>query len=124
MECKLIEAAAFEELKAIVNRIQIRTTHLATKTMPRKPGGWLTQEEVCGMLRVSKRVLQYYRRQRKIPYSMIGNKVYFRESDIQLGVGADFVNGEQNGRFRALGGGCGRGVGFVRFHGVMILRLF
>ena len=84
MECKLIEAAAFEELKAIVNRIQIRTTHLATKTMPRKPGGWLTQEEVCGMLRVSKRVLQYYRRQRKIPYSMIGNKVYFRESDIQL----------------------------------------
>ena len=50
MECKLIEAAAFEELKAIVNRIQIRTTHLATKTMPRKPGGWLTQEEVCGML--------------------------------------------------------------------------
>lgn len=85
MECKLIEAAAFEELKAIVNRIQIRTTHLATKTMPRKPGGWLTQEEVCGMLRVSKRVLQYYRRQRKIPYSMIGNKVYFRESDIQLG---------------------------------------
>ena len=67
MECKLIEAAAFEELKAIVNRIQSRTAHLATKTMPRKPGGWLTQEEVCGMLRVSKRVLQYYRRQRKIP---------------------------------------------------------
>lgn len=83
MECKLIEAAAFEELKAIVNRIQIRTTHLATKTMPHKPGGWLTQEEVCSMLRVSKRVLQYYRRQRKIPYSMIGNKVYFRERDIQ-----------------------------------------
>jgi hypothetical protein len=37
-----------------------------------------------------------------------------------VGVGADFVNGEQNGRFRALGGGCGRGVGFVRFHGVMV----
>ena len=41
-----------------------------------------------------------------------------------VGIGADFVNGEQNGRLRALGGGCGRGVGFVRFHGVMILRLF
>ena len=92
MECKLIEAAAFEELKAIVNRIQIRTTHLATKTMPRKSGGWLTQEEVCGMLRVSKRVLQFYRRQRKIPYSMIGNKVYFRESDIQRILDANLVN--------------------------------
>ena len=83
MECKLIEA--------IVNRIQIRTSHLATKTMPRKPGGWLTQEEVCGMLRVSKRVLQFYRRQRKIPYSMIGNKVYFRESDIQRILDANLV---------------------------------
>ena len=91
MECKLIEAAAFEELKAIVNRIQSRTAHLATKTMPRKPGGWLTQEEVCVMLRVSKRVLQYYRRQRKIPYSMIGNKVYFRESDIQRILDANLV---------------------------------
>ena len=91
MECKLIEAAAFEELKAIVNRIQSRIICLASKTMPRKPGGWLTQEEVCGMLRVSKRVLQYYRRQRKIPYSMIGNKVYFRESDIQRILDANLV---------------------------------
>ena len=39
MECKLIEAAAFEELKAIVNQIQSRIICLATKTMPRKPGG-------------------------------------------------------------------------------------
>ncbi len=83
MECKLIEAAAFEELKAIVNRIQSRIGCLASKTMPRKPGGWLTQEEVCGILRVSKRVLQYYRQQRMIPYTMIGNKIYFRESDIK-----------------------------------------
>ena len=43
------------------------------------------------MLRVSKRVLQFYRRQRKIPYSMIGNKVYFRESDIQRMLDANLV---------------------------------
>ena len=91
MECKLIEAAAFEELKAIVNRIQSRIICLASKTMPRKPGGWLTQEEVCSMLRVSKRVLQYYRQQRKIPYSTIGNKAYFRESDIQRMLDANLV---------------------------------
>ena len=41
-----------------------------------------------------------------------------------VGVGADFVDSEQNGRFRALSGDCGRGVVFVRFHGMMVLRLF
>ena len=40
-----------------------------------------------------------------------------------VGVGMDFVNGEQNGRFRALGGGCGRDVVFVRFHGMMVLLI-
>jgi predicted site-specific integrase-resolvase len=34
------------------------------------------------MLNLSKRALQTYRACGKIPFSMLGGKVYFRESDI------------------------------------------
>jgi DNA-binding transcriptional MerR regulator len=37
---------------------------------------------VCRLLNLSKRALQTYRVKGIIPFSMLGGKVYFRESDI------------------------------------------
>ncbi|EGK00234.1 helix-turn-helix domain-containing protein [Dysgonomonas gadei] len=38
--------------------------------------------DVCRALGISKRTLQTWRNNGKIPYAMLGGKVYFKESDI------------------------------------------
>jgi excisionase family DNA binding protein len=43
---------------------------------------WLTGDEICKLLRVSKRTLQNYRDNRVIPFSQIGRKIYYKYSDI------------------------------------------
>lgn len=43
---------------------------------------WLDNEAVCRRLGISKRTLQHYRDTGKIPFSMIGHKCYYKESDI------------------------------------------
>jgi excisionase family DNA binding protein len=43
---------------------------------------WLTGDEICKLLRVSKRTLQNYRDRKSIPFSQIGRKIYYKYSDI------------------------------------------
>ena len=43
---------------------------------------WLDNEAVCRRLCISKRTLQSYRDTGKIPFSIIGHKCYYKESDI------------------------------------------
>ncbi|MGD0710254.1 MAG: helix-turn-helix domain-containing protein [Bacteroidales bacterium] len=44
---------------------------------------WLDIQEVCQLLKVSKRTLQAYRDNQILGYSQIGGKIYFRASDIE-----------------------------------------
>ncbi len=44
---------------------------------------YLTDKEVSARLKVSRRTLQDYRDQGRIPYYQLGGKVLYRESDIQ-----------------------------------------
>lgn len=43
---------------------------------------YLTGEQVCGMLHISKRTLQQYRDDGLIPFIKLERKILFRESDI------------------------------------------
>lgn len=43
---------------------------------------YLTGDQVCGMLHISKRTLQQYRDDSLIPYIKLERKILFRESDI------------------------------------------
>jgi excisionase family DNA binding protein len=43
---------------------------------------WLSSDEVCRLLGISKRTLQNYRDNRIIPFSQIGRKLYFKSCDI------------------------------------------
>jgi len=43
---------------------------------------WLHNGDVCRLLGISKRTLQSYRDTGKIPFSIIGHKCYYKESDI------------------------------------------
>ena len=44
---------------------------------------YMTDKEVIARLKVSRRTLQEYRTDRKIPYIVFGGKVLYRESDIE-----------------------------------------
>ncbi|KOS05805.1 DNA-binding protein [Flavobacterium akiainvivens] len=43
---------------------------------------YLSGEDVCKMLHISKRTLQQYRDDNILPYIQIGGKIIYRESDI------------------------------------------
>lgn len=44
---------------------------------------YMTDTELAGMLKLSKRTLLEYRNSGKIPYYQIGGKILYRESDIE-----------------------------------------
>lgn len=44
---------------------------------------WLDAQEVCQLLHISKRTLQYYRKSGRLPCSMIENKCYYKAADIE-----------------------------------------
>jgi excisionase family DNA binding protein len=43
---------------------------------------WLSSEEVCHLLMISKRTLQTYRDNGSLPFAQIGRKIYYKSSDI------------------------------------------
>jgi len=43
---------------------------------------WLSSDEVCHILRISKRTLQSYRDRSILPFAQIGRKIYYKVSDI------------------------------------------
>ena len=48
-----------------------------------KVENWLDSQDVCLLLGVSKRTLQYYRSSGRLAYSQIGSKIYYKTSDIE-----------------------------------------
>ena len=44
---------------------------------------WIDIQEVCAILKLSKRTLQKYRNNNVLPFSQISGKIYFKAADIQ-----------------------------------------
>ena len=53
---------------------------------------WLDNEEVCKLLKVTKRTLQNYRDNFILPYSQIGRKIYYKASDVQILLEKNYVS--------------------------------
>ncbi|MDR0908013.1 MAG: helix-turn-helix domain-containing protein [Rikenellaceae bacterium] len=51
---------------------------------------YLTDREVSARLKVSRRTLQDYRNEGRIPFIQLGGKVLYRESDIQRGLDSGY----------------------------------
>lgn len=82
MEFQMIEQSAFDEMKTLVTSLRERAERFRELFSPPQPRRWLTAEEVCKALRITKRALQYYRSKRIIPSTSLGNKILYKESDI------------------------------------------
>lgn len=73
-------SAFFESLDLMLDKVEI----LAKKSRPTLNGErYLTDKELSERLKISRRALQEYRNEGKIPYYQIGAKVLYKESDIE-----------------------------------------
>ena len=83
MNCILNETSAYADLQAHIQRLLERVSALQALTENSPTVRWLTADDVCKALSITKRALQYYRSCGIIPYTAIGNKVVFREEDVR-----------------------------------------
>jgi hypothetical protein len=79
MEAVDIIANAFQQ---VINKLE-QVNH-KLETLPEQSSGdtWLDVEETMRLLKVSKSTLQIYRDKGLISFSQVGNKIYFRRSDL------------------------------------------
>ena len=82
MEFQMIEQSAFDEMKTLVTTLRERAERFRELFSPPQPRRWLTAEEVCKALRITKRTLQYYRSEGIIPSTSLSNKILYKESAI------------------------------------------
>lgn len=72
--------AFFESLDRMLDKVEI----LAQKSRPTLNGDrYLMDKELSERLKISRRALQEYRNEGKIPYYQIGTKILYKESDIE-----------------------------------------
>ena len=72
--------AFFESLDRMLDKVEI----LAQKSRPTLNGDrYLIDKELSERLKISRRALQEYRNEGKIPYYQIGTKILYKESDIE-----------------------------------------
>ena len=83
MDCIVIETSAYNDLQAHIQRLLERVSALQALTEKSPTVRWLTADDVCKALSITKRALQYYRSCGIIPCTAIGNKVVFREEDVR-----------------------------------------
>lgn len=73
-------AALFISLDKIFKSLE----ELSKSSRPMLDGErFLTDKEVSERLRISRRTLQEYRNESRIPYILLGGKVLYKESDIE-----------------------------------------
>lgn len=81
MNVKAIEERAYEMMKMHFEAF-IKEIEQLCESSP-TINKWLDNQDVCLLLKISKRTLQYYRDNRIIPFSRIGNKCYYKISDVE-----------------------------------------
>ena len=82
MEVVTIEKRTFSYVCERFTEFAIRIESLCS-THTQKVDNWLDSQEVCLLLGLSKRTLQYNRSSGRLAYSQIGSKIYYKSSDIE-----------------------------------------
>ncbi len=84
MEVITIERQAFEQLLQEMQLLTARVEMLSRKCQDKKLSKWISNEDVCELLRISPRALQELRYKHKISYTQIGRKFYYRPEEVEL----------------------------------------
>lgn len=78
-----IESDAFRQIMDKMQSLEDKFIELKMEADSPLSERWLDNPDVMMLLKISKRTLQSYRDEEKIPYSQVGNKIYYRASDIE-----------------------------------------
>ena len=81
MEVIAIEGKTFELIKEWFETFAKQIKQWCGTDHPNST--WLDNQEVCNLLNISKRTLQYYRNTGKISFSQINSKCYYKASDVE-----------------------------------------
>lgn len=87
----------FEQLMKRLDRIDSYLEKMAIKEKLLEGERLLDNQDVCQMLNVSKRTLQRYRSSGELPYQMVYHKTFYKESDVEAFIKANFAKGEDTG---------------------------
>lgn len=83
MEVIVIESDAYNNIMARLNQIEKKVADLIIENKYPLEEYWMDNQEVCELLKISKRQLQNYRDNGVLPFSQINSKIYYKASDIQ-----------------------------------------
>ena len=81
MDVKIISNEEFKQLVKIIEELDKKIDKIS-KQNPLEDA-WLDIQEVCTILKISKRTLQTYRDNGILSFSQHGTKIYFKAGDIQ-----------------------------------------
>ena len=76
MEIICIDKRTFDELVVRFSMIEKKVKDAGLKK-------WMDNQEVCGILRISKRTLQVYREKGLLPFTRVKNKFFYKPEDVQ-----------------------------------------
>ena len=71
-----------EQFTEIVNRLENISIQIHTKSAP-KQETFLDNQEFLLLMKISKRTAQTWRDEGKISFSQVGNKIYYKLSDVE-----------------------------------------
>ena len=81
MDAKIISNDEFKQLLNKIDKLESKIDKLSKQNPLDET--WLDIQDVCLLLKVSKRSLQNYRDKGILSYSQHGSKIYYKASDIQ-----------------------------------------
>lgn len=77
-----IEETAFSKIISRIDKLEQTFAEIVNKAKNPLKDRWLDNQEVLQLLKISIRQLQIFRTRRQIPYTLIGQKLYYKASDI------------------------------------------
>ena len=78
-----IEKTAYDKFVGQFEGIVKKMTEMGNRGTNKCLGDWLDNDEVCKILKISKRTLQTLRGNGTLPYFKLGGKVLYRKSDLE-----------------------------------------
>ncbi|PLX06037.1 MAG: DNA-binding protein [Marinilabiliales bacterium] len=86
-----IESEAFRQIIEKLQGLEDKFIKMKMDAESPLSDRWLDNQDVMLLLKISKRTLQTYRDERKIPFSQVGNKIYYKASDVERFLKKNYV---------------------------------
>ncbi|MDD2200528.1 MAG: helix-turn-helix domain-containing protein [Bacteroidales bacterium] len=78
-----IESDAFRQIIEKIQSLEDKFVEMKMEAESPLSDRWLDNQDVMQLLKVSKRTLQTYRDEDKIPFAQVGNKIYYKATDVE-----------------------------------------